>query len=280
MALDLAKMRSKLAPQTNNKSVIDGSLYRFWNMKIKEQCTVRFLEDGNQANNSSFWVERQMINLEFPSTLGENYNKQVKLQVPCIEMFNPDANEFAGGCNLKCPVMEELRRWYKSAKDTGDDKLETLANKYWKKRTYFFQGFIRVNPIKEDVSPENPIRRLILGPQLFKILKSSLISETELEPTSITNGTNFNIRKNDQGGQANYTTSAWDRKNSYLTDREISDIEKYGILNLSKFLPKRPDDKTLEVIYEMFEASVEGNPYEKKWEEYFKPYVADKHYDN
>jgi hypothetical protein len=41
---------------------------------------------------------------------------------------------------------------------------------------------------------------------------------------------------------------------------------------LSTYLPKRPDATELKVIQEMFEASVDGQPYDPdKWAQYFKP---------
>jgi hypothetical protein len=41
---------------------------------------------------------------------------------------------------------------------------------------------------------------------------------------------------------------------------------------LSTFLPKRPGDVELRVIKEMFEASVDGQPYDaERWGQYFRP---------
>jgi hypothetical protein len=42
--------------------------------------------------------------------------------------------------------------------------------------------------------------------------------------------------------------------------------------NLADFLPKKPDETALKVIKEMFEASVDGQPYDPdRWANYFKP---------
>jgi hypothetical protein len=41
---------------------------------------------------------------------------------------------------------------------------------------------------------------------------------------------------------------------------------------LSTFLPKKPGDVELRVIKEMFEASVDGQPYDtERWGQYFRP---------
>jgi hypothetical protein len=45
------------------------------------------------------------------------------------------------------------------------------------------------------------------------------------------------------------------------------------LFNLSDFLPKKPSEVELKVLKEMFEASVDGQPYDAdKWGAYYKPY--------
>jgi hypothetical protein len=44
------------------------------------------------------------------------------------------------------------------------------------------------------------------------------------------------------------------------------------LFDLSTFLPKKPGDVELKVIKEMFEASVDGQPYDtERWGQYFRP---------
>jgi hypothetical protein len=75
-----------------------------------------------------------------------------------------------------------------------------------------------------------------------------------------------------KGGFADYNTSKWSRKESALTAEEQAAIEKYGLYDLSTFLPKRPGEVELRVIKEMFEASVDGQPYDaERWGQYFRP---------
>jgi hypothetical protein len=48
---------------------------------------------------------------------------------------------------------------------------------------------------------------------------------------------------------------------------------QFGLFNLSDFLPKKPSEVELKVIKEMFEASVDGQPYDPdRWGAYYKPY--------
>ena len=119
-------------------------------------ASLRFLPDAD-TGNSFFWIERQVIKLPFNGIKGEVNSKQVTVQVPCVEMFGEN-----------CPVLAEVRPWYK------DESLKETANKYWKKRSYLFQGFVRTNPLGDDKQPANPIRRFVISPQIFSIIKSSL----------------------------------------------------------------------------------------------------------
>jgi len=176
--------------------------------------------------------------------------------VPCVEMWGE-----------ACPILAEVRTWFK------DKSLEEMGRKYWKKRSYIFQGFVRENPLSEDKTPENPIRRFIIGPQIFTIIKGALMDpELEELPTDVLRGLDFRITKTAKGGFADYNTSKWARKESALTEAEQAAIETHGLYDLSTFLPKRPGDVELKVIKEMFEASVDGQPYDtERWGQYFRP---------
>jgi hypothetical protein len=136
-----------------------------------------------------------------------------------------------------------------------------------------FQGFVRENPISEDKNPENPIRRFIIGPQIFATIKSALMDpELEELPTDMLRGLDFRIAKTSKGGYADYNTSKWSRKESALTEAEQAAVEQYGLFDLSSFLPKKPTDVELRVMKEMFEASVDGQPYDtERWGQYFRP---------
>jgi hypothetical protein len=64
----------------------------------------------------------------------------------------------------------------------------------------------------------------------------------------------------------------WARKESALTEAEQAAIATHGLFDLSTFLPKKPGDVELKVIKEMFEASVDGQPYDtERWGQYFRP---------
>ena len=91
-------------------------------------------------------------------------------------------------------------------------------------------------------------------------------------PTDYTRGLDFNIKKSSKGGYADYSTSNWSRRESALTEAEQAAIAAHGLFNLSDFLPKKPSEAELRIMKEMFEASVEGEPYDnERWGQYFRP---------
>jgi hypothetical protein len=226
-------------------------------MQEGKEAVIRLLPDGNSAN-TFFWVERAMIKLPFAGIKGETDSRAVQVQVPCVEMYND---------GTACPILTEVRGWFK------DKALEEMGRKYWKKRSYIFQGFVVEDPIKEDRIPENPIRRFIIGPQIYQIIRSALMDpELEELPTDYMRGVDFRIAKTSKGGFADYSTSKWSRRERAIADADKAAIEQFGLHNLSDFLPKKPTDVELKVMKEMFEASVDGEAYDMdRWGQYFKP---------
>jgi hypothetical protein len=242
---------------TKTTQSFDNAVYPHWNIPENSTAKVRFLPDAN-SKNDFFWVERLMIRLPFAGIKGQSDSKPVIVQVPCVEMYGKDRS---------CPILAEVRPWFK------DSGMEELGRKYWKKKSYIFQGFVKENPLADDTTPTNPIRRFVISPQIFTIIKASLM-DTEIEniPTDYDNGLDFVITKTSKGGYADYSTSKWSRKESSLTVSEKAAIEEFGLFNLSEFLPKEPGETELRIIKEMFEASVNGEAYDvERWGQYYKP---------
>ena len=262
----LADIRARLAAQDNKSSSngnqqSGGLIYPHWNIDEGSSATIRFLPDGNDAN-PYFWVERAMIKLPFAGVKGGD-SKDVMVQVPCMEMYDTD---------IPCPILAEVRPWFK------DKSLEDMGRKYWKKRTYVFHGFVHTDPMNEDNAPENPIRKFMISPSIFNIIKASLMDpEMEDLPTDFTNGLDFRIAKTQKGQYADYGTSTWARKETALTDEEQASIATHGLTDLSTYLPPMPDANTLKIMHEMFEASVDGQQYDvEKWGNYYRPWGVDK----
>ena len=257
----LAEIRAKLKASeqkgSGERTGGDKSIYPFWNLKEGGESTLRFLPDGN-SDNTFFWVERAMIKLPFSGIKGESESKNITVQVPCVEMYGDT-----------CPILADVRGWFK------DPALEDMGRKYWKKRSYIFQGFVAEDGLgeKAEEQPENPIRRFIIGPQIFTSIRAALV-DPELEdlPTDYVHGLDYRMKKSSKGGYADYSTSSWARRERPLSDAEQAAITQYGLFNLTDFLPKKPGEVELKVMKEMFEASVDGEPYDMdRWGQYFKP---------
>ena len=256
----LAEIRAKLKEQESRtggsqSSGGDNAIFPFWNMKEGESSTLRFLPDGDESN-TFFWKERLMIKLPFAGVKGDTDSRPVQVQVPCMEMYGDS-----------CEILNEVRGWFK------DPSLEDMGRKYWKKRSYIFQGFVTENALSDDTTPENPIRRFIIGPQIFQIIKQALMDpDMEELPTDYTAGVDFRLNKTTKGGYADYSTSSWARRERPLGDAEMKAIEAHGLFNLNDFLPKKPSDVEVLVMQELFEASVDGDAYDmERFGLYFRP---------
>ena len=256
----LAEIRAKLREQesrtsgNNKQSGGDNAIYPHWNMAEGSEAVLRFLPDAD-PEATFFWKERLMIKLPFAGIKGQTDSRPVTVNVPCMEMYGE-----------ACPVLQEVRGWFK------DPALEPQGRKYWKKRSYIFQGFVVDNPIGDDTTPENPIRRFIIGPQIFQIIKGALMDpEMEELPTDYVRGVDFRIKKTSKGGYADYSTSQWSRRERAVTEEEKTAIDTHGLHNLNDFLPKKPSDVEVKVIQQMFEASVDGEAYDPdRFGQYFR----------
>lgn len=244
----------------------DNALYPFWNAQTDTTTTVRFLPDGGNEENPFFWVERRVIKLTFDGIIGrpEYANKEVSVTVPCMKMYDN---------KLRCPVLEAINPFWNT-------DLHDTARKFYPKRTFIMQGFVRGLPNfingKEDVAPENPIRRFTVNQSLFKNIQQAILDpEMRNMPTDYENGTDFRIIKTQQGQYASYHTSNFARSETPLTAEEVAAIDQYGLFNLKEFLPNRPSEEGVAVIEEMFHASLAGLPYDPKWSEHFRPYGVD-----
>ena len=255
----LAEIRAKLKSQEVNRSTSntggDNAIYPHWNISEGSEAVVRFLPDRDETN-TFFWTERNMIKLPFAGIKGQTDSRPVTVQVPCMEMYGKT-----------CPVLTEVRPWFK------DKSMEDMGRKYWKKKSYIFQGFVTTNPLAEDSTPENPVRRFIIGPQIFNIIRGALMDpEMEEMPTDYLKGVDFRITKTTKGGYADYSTSKWSRRERPLDEAERAAIDTHGLHNLGDFRPKEPSEAEVKIIAELFAKSVEGEAYDlEQYGQYFRP---------
>lgn len=254
------KLRAEQQKSQFNKSTTsgEGPMYPHWNIKEEDgnYAAIRFLPDGNE-DSSFFWIDKLIIKIPFAGVKGKS-TAPIKVNVPCMQMYGET-----------CPILEETKPLWKTDEET--------ARQYYKKRSYIFHGFVRRDGIGEINKPENPIRRFNVNSELFKIIHSGVMDQDmEDLPTDYAKGTDFNIRKTTKGKWADYTTSSWSRKSGPLNEDEALAVEKFGIPELSSYLPKKPTEEELKVIMDMFVDSMNGDPYDaQKYGSYFKPFGLD-----
>lgn len=265
MTSRLEQLREKLRQQEeakNTKSFTpnDNALYPFYNMPFNASVSVRFLPDGD--DELKFFQEAQKIRIPFSGIKGMSVDKEVFVKVPCMAMYGKT-----------CPITEEIRPWW------DDEELKPEARKYYRKQEFLYQGIIRgTSPVEEEHVPENPIRRFSFTKPLHEKINSwrTLFMDGDFDdvPTSFDRGTDFRISKTQNGQYASYDTSSWARKESALTEDERAEIEKYGLWNLSDYLPNEPNEKQLQAIMDMFAASVDGDAFDPdaSYAEFYKPW--------
>lgn len=274
MANSLEQIRAMIKAQSEKEQAIkDGTFtgerqadafIAHWNVGYNAPLNLRFLPDGD-TNNPFFWRERDMIKLTFNGIVGGE-SGIVTVQVPCNEMWVPKG----------CPITNELRTWYEVAKETNDEELKKRASAYWKKKSFLMQCLVAPgsSEVKGDIAPENPIRRVLLSKDLFTKVKSILMNPGVSElPTHYQKGRDFIIIKSKNGsGHNNYDQSQFSMGERELNDEELNAIEKYGLFDLGEFMPKQPTAEELVAIKEMFEASVDGKPYDPaRWAQFYRP---------
>lgn len=254
-----ALLRAESDKKNNQKpSTGDNASYPFWDIPENQTATVRFLPDADDSN-PFFWVQKETIKMPFSGVVGGDFpsDRPVTVNVPCIDMFGET-----------CPVIAATRPWWR------DDAKKDLARTYWKKKSYIFQGFVVASPFEEKAVPENPIRRFVIGPTLYEIIKESLVNpEMEFIPVDYTGGRDFKITKTKKGDWANYGTSQWSFRTRALSESEQIAIERFGLHNLKDFLGSKPDADAVAAIKAMFEASVAGDPFDMvAFGKYYRPY--------
>lgn len=242
--MDINKLRDafadkKPAKTQNNFSNAQSDYYPFWQMPVDSQAIVRFLPDKNEENPRGFLVEKRMHEL----TVNGKTRK-----VPCNYMYGD-----------KCPICEASQTFYQS----GD---ETNGKKYWRKISYIAQALVLEDPIPAPSplpegyeAPLGTVKLLSITYTLYKIIKDAFESgEMDVPPFFYDEGTNFIIKKDQQGDHASYVLSKFSRRSDNL-DPEVVEYVKEQIKDLSDVLPKAYSYEKLQAL---LDADLTGKPYQ------------------
>lgn len=235
MSLSLDQLRSAFKKDTTTNTGNGlGNYYPFHKMQTGESSTVRFLPDLNTENPMGFLVEKRT------HTLTINGQKR---NVPCRTMYGED-----------CPICKVSSAYYK-ANDTVNGK------KYWRKLQYIAQALIVDSPIPArdgEEAAEGTVKLLTINPQLYKVVKEAFESgDLENIPFDYEMGTNFIIKKDQQGEYASYILSKFAKRETALDDDTIEFV-KGQLKDLATILPKCPD---LAEVEAMLEADMTGAEY-------------------
>jgi hypothetical protein len=261
MRARMKEIEDKKAAAANGGSNGPSSHFPFRDIPTGGNVRIRLLQDGD-TENPWFWREKAVIKLPFPGVKGVDETKEVLVNVPCVTMFGE-----------KCPILAETSPWWKGDADAID-----LARKYKAHKTYIYQGVIIEGGAGEVELPENPVRIFTLYPSVHTLIKNVLLDPemANCDVLSQTDGTDFIIRKTKAGEYADYSTSAWARRSTSLTEAQLDAIKKHGLYDLSKYIPEVPNAEARDVIFDMFKASLDGELYDPtKWAAYFKPWGLD-----
>lgn len=230
MALTLEQLKSAFkSPEKTEGTNLPNNYYPFWDMPVGQQATIRFLPDANTNNPLGFLVEKSM------HTLTINGERK---SVPCLKMYDQE-----------CPICKVSSAYYKA-----EDKVN--GKKYWRKKQYIAQALVIEDPLAPDAQGDThvgKVRFISIGYQLYKIIKDAFESgDLEEIPYAYKGGTNFIIKKDDQGGHASYILSKFSRRS---TDLSAEVLESITLTDLSTLLPKNPG---VEKVEEMLEADLTG----------------------
>jgi len=222
----LADLQKAFESSSQKRTNLPNNYYKFWDMAFGKSATVRFLPDREVNNPLGYMVEKHSHTLEVE---GKNQT------VPCLKMYE----------NEDCPICKVSADFYKRG-----DKIS--GKKFYRKKQHIAQVLVMKDPLPPaDGETENQVgnvKLLTVNFTLSKIIEDA-VKNGELDdlPYSYTTGTNFVIKKDQQGDNASYILSKFERNPSPLDEEVVEDI-KTQLVDLSTLLPKHPGRAKVEAL--------------------------------
>jgi len=236
MTLSLDQLRSAFKKDTTANTNGGGrnDYFPFHKMQTGESATVRFLPDADKSNPMGFLVEKRSHKLKI--------NGQDRT-IPCLTTYGDE-----------CPICKVSAAYYKA-----NDK--TNGKKYWRKLQYIAQVLVVDSPIAPEAGEQSAtgqVKLMTINPQLYKVIKEAFESgDLENIPFDYELGTNFIIKKDQQGEYASYIMSKFAKRESALDDQTIEFVEG-NLKTLSETLARKPERAEVEA---MLEAEMTGTEY-------------------
>lgn len=235
MSLSLEQLRSAFKKDTKTEGGGNQNNYfPFHKMQMGESATVRFLPDADKSNPMGFLVEKRSHKLKI--------NGQDRT-IPCLTTYGDE-----------CPICKVSAAYYKA-----DDKVN--GKKYWRKLQYTAQVLVIDSPIPPEAgepAANGQVKLMTINPQLYKVIKEAFESgDLENIPYQYDVGTNFIIKKDQQGEYASYIMSKFAKRETALDDETIEFVTA-ALKELSSTLPRKPERAEIEA---MLEAEMTGSEY-------------------
>lgn len=235
MSLSLEQLRSAFKKDTKTEGGGgQNNYFPFHKMQTGESATIRFLPDADKSNPMGFLVEKRTHKLKI--------NGQDRT-IPCLTTYGDE-----------CPICKVSAAYYKA-----NDKVN--GKKYWRKQQYIAQALIVDSPIAPEAgqpADAGQVKLMTINPQLYKVIKEAFESgDLENIPYEYDVGTNFIIKKDQQGEYASYIMSKFAKRESALDDETVEFV-KGALKELSTVLPRKPERAEIEA---MLEAEMTGSEY-------------------
>jgi hypothetical protein len=240
--------------------------FRYRNLDFNQSCTIRFLPSAPDNMAGQFWLPKKIIRLKFSDPV--NVGQDVNIAVPVMQMYT-------GGKTSEDPILGQVTRLYEQA-DALSKKGETeksnqvraIASAHYIRGEAIAQCFVVHPGFKEENDPpENPVRLIELNKQIINVIRAKIETDNpELKldafPCHAKKGYNFIIKKT-KTGDGKY--AKWDdgtgfsSKVSPWTEDQKAQAEKFGLWDLTAFLPNRPGDDEYKMLAEIVRLSILGD---------------------
>lgn len=234
MSLSLEQLRSAFKKDAPKEGGGQNNYFAFHKMQTGESATVRFLPDADKSNPMGFLVEKRSHKLKI--------NGQDRT-IPCLTTYGDE-----------CPICKVSAAYYKA-----NDKVN--GKKYWRKLQYIAQVLVVDSPIAPEAgqpADAGQVKLMTINPQLYKVIKEAFESgDLENIPYEYDVGTNFIIKKDQQGEYASYIMSKFAKRESALDDETIEFVTA-ALKELTTVLPRKPERAEIEA---MLEAEMTGSEY-------------------
>jgi hypothetical protein len=305
MERNLKSLRSFIKSQKGATFEVDPALYPWYSLEYGASSTIRLLPDGNLENQAP-WATKKLIPCTFSDPEDETktvyfnipclemYEKNVKCPAlaPVRDIYAKSRAAKANGNSKDFELFKGIgsRHWLDQTfyhaglilksgvveKDRPSDISPIRVAAFSKQ----IQGVIEtaLGLVESDDAPPSQFKDEELPCGTFSMtdidaVLSGEVSEDEMD-NLLAKFVGYPLvlvkKKKTDGSKefANWESSFFQMRDPHELDvDDLNAIKKFGLPDLSKYLPARPTDAQYEVMVEMVKASIASEPWNPEWEE-------------